>query len=348
MSEVVLRNVTKQFGSVHALDDVSLEVAPGELVALLGPSGCGKTTLLRAVAGLLRPDRGRILIGERDVTGLPTRERPIGMVFQSYALFPNMTVRDNIAFPLTVQGVPAPETERRVRELLDLVQLTVQAARYPKQISAGQQQRAALARALARAPAVLLLDEPLSALDALVRTQLRDEIRRIQQAVKTTTIFVTHDQAEAMAIADRVAVMNRGRIEQIARPPELYDRPGTPFSAAFVGSRNALELPVRDGRVSFGTAFSVVAPADSGGGVVVFFRPEDVEIVADGNGHRASLEVKIFLGATTRLHLVAEIDGRQARIYADVPSRQAAPLELGSVLAFRVEPINVRLFSLHA
>ena len=348
MSEIILQDVTKHFGAVHALDGVSLEVAQGELVALLGPSGCGKTTLLRSVAGLLQPDRGRILIGGTDVTNMPARERPIGMVFQSYALFPNLTVRENIAFPLVVQNTPTAEIARRVRDLLDLVQLGVQADRYPKQISAGQQQRTALARALARQPDVLLLDEPLSALDALVRTQLRDEIRRIQQAVKTPTIFVTHDQSEAMAIADRVAVMNHGKIEQIARPPELYDRPGTPFSAAFVGSRNALELPVRGGQVSFGSAFTLRAPTGSGSGAVVFFRPEDVEIVADGGGHPATLEVKIFLGATTRLHLVAEVEGRQARIYADVPSRQAVALELGSMLRIRVDPANARAFPLEA
>ena len=345
MSEIVLRDVTKYFGSVHALDGISLEVAPGELVALLGPSGCGKTTLLRSVAGLLQPDGGQILIGGKDVTGMPTRERPIGMVSQSYALFPNMTLRNNIAFPLVVRNVPASEITRRVSELLDLVQLDAQADRYPKQVSAGQQQRTALVRALAPQPDVLLLDEPLSALDALVRHQLRDEIRRIQQAVRTTTIFVTHDQSEAMAIADRVAVMHRGRIEQIARPPELYDRPGTPFSAAFVGSRNGLELPVRDGQVSLGSAFAVRPPAGSGIRVVIFFRPEDVEIITDGRGHPATLEVKIFLGATTRLHLVTEVDGKQARIYADVPSRQAASLEPGSTLGIRVDPANVRVFS---
>ncbi len=344
MSAIILQDVTKHFGQVHALDGVSLEVAQGELVALLGPSGCGKTTLLRSVAGLLQLDRGRILIGGTDVTHLPTRQRPIGMVFQSYALFPNLTVRENIAFPLVVQKAPREQITRRVRDLLDLTQLGVQADRYPKQISAGQQQRAALARALARQPDVLLLDEPLSALDALVRTQLRDEIRRIQQAVKTTTIFVTHDQSEAMAIADRVAVMNHGRIEQIARPPELYDRPGTPFSAAFVGSRNALELPVRNGQVSFGSAFTVRAPAGSGNGAVTFFRPEDVEIVTESGGQPATLEVKIFLGATTRLHLVAEVEGRQARIYADVPTRLAASLEPGSTLRIRVDPASVRAF----
>ena len=344
MSGIVLRSVAKRFGATRALADVSLEITPGELLALLGPSGCGKTTLLRAVAGLLRPDSGRILIGGRDVTDLPARERPIGMVFQSFALFPNMTVYANVAFPLTVRRTPRVDIDIRVRELLELVQLGEQADRYPKQISAGQQQRVALARGLAAKPDVLLLDEPLSALDALVRTQLRDEMRRIQQAVGTTTIFVTHDQSEAMAIADRVAVMNQGWIEQVAPPLSLYDRPDTPFSAAFVGSRNALELPVHDGLVRFGQAFAIPRSTAGAASMLVFFRPEDVEVVADGGGQPATVEVKIFLGATTRLHLVAEVDGKQARIYADVPTRQAVSLERGAIVAVRVDPARVHTF----
>jgi putative spermidine/putrescine transport system ATP-binding protein len=344
MSGIVLRSVAKEFGETRALEAVSLDIAPGELLALLGPSGCGKTTLLRAVAGLLRPDSGRILIGGRDVTDLPARERPIGMVFQSFALFPNMTVQANVAFPLTVRNTPRADSDLRVRELLELVQLPALADRYPKQISAGQQQRVALARALAAKPDVLLLDEPLSALDALVRTQLRDEMRRIQQAVGTTTIFVTHDQSEAMAIADRVAVMNHGRIEQIAHPLALYDQPDTPFSAAFVGSRNALELPVQAGIVRFGAAFAVARPAAGATTMLAFFRPEDVELVAAGAGQPARVEVKIFLGATTRLHLVAAVDGKEARIYADVPTRQAVALERGATVAVRIEPERVHTF----
>ena len=346
MSSVTLRTVSKVFGSVRALDDVSLDVQPGELVALLGPSGCGKTTLLRSVAGLERPDQGQILIGGSDVTDVPTRRRPIGMVFQSYALFPNMTVRQNVGFPLKVRGHSAEQVSRRVDELLELVHLTDQADRFPNQISGGQQQRAALARALAPSPEVLLLDEPLSALDALVRTRLRDEIRRIQQAVRITALYVTHDQAEAMAIADRVAVMNHGRIEQVARPPELYEAPSTRFSAAFVGSRNAVELPVRDGWIRLGDAFRVQAPAGSDGAALVFFRPEDVEILVNGRGegHPATVEVKTFLGSITRLHLLADVDGRQARFQADMPSRQALPLEPGAAVRIRIDPAGVRVF----
>jgi putative spermidine/putrescine transport system ATP-binding protein len=346
MSGVSLRDVSKAFGAVRALDDVSLDVQQGELVALLGPSGCGKTTLLRAVAGLERPDQGQILIGGTDVSDVPTRQRPIGMVFQSYALFPNMTVRQNVAFPLRVRGQAAEQIKRRVDELLELVHLTDQAERYPNQISGGQQQRAALGRALAPDPQVLLLDEPLSALDALVRTRLRDEIRRIQQAVRTTALYVTHDQAEAMAIADRVAVLNHGRIEQIARPPELYEAPSTRFSASFVGSRNAVELPIQDGWIRMGEAFRLAAPPGTNGVALVFFRPEDVEILTNGqgDGHPATVEVKTFLGSLTRLHLVADIDGRQARMQADLPSRQALALEPGTAVRIRIDPAGVRVF----
>jgi putative spermidine/putrescine transport system ATP-binding protein len=344
MSGVSLNGVTKTFGPVHALDGVTLEVLPGELIALLGPSGCGKTTLLRSVAGLETPDAGRIVIGGRDVTDVPTRERPIGMVFQSYALFPNMTVRANIAFPLTVRHRPAAEIRARVDELLELVRLVPQADRYPNQISGGQAQRAALGRALAPSPDVLLLDEPLSALDALVRTRLRDEIRRVQKLVRTTAIYVTHDQSEAMAIADRVAVLNHGRVEQLATPPELYETPSTSFSATFVGSRNALELPVREGRIRLGGAFDVAAPRGSRGRAMVFFRPEDVEIGTNGVGQPATVEVRVFLGATTRLHLVTDADGVPARLYADLPSRQAAGLEPGSQLTVRIDPDDVRAF----
>ena len=343
MVGVTLRNVSKVFGAVRALDDVSLEVAPGELIALLGSSGCGKTTLLRSVAGLELPSAGQILINDVDVSQTPTRLRPIGMVFQSYALFPNMTLRQNIAFPLVVRRRPTAEIQPRVVELLKLVHLTDQADRYPNQVSGGQQQRAALARALAPDPQVLLLDEPLSALDALVRTQLRDEIRRIQQTVNITTLYVTHDQAEAMAIADRVAVMNHGKIEQIATPPEIYDMPSTRFSATFVGNRNTLELPVQAGRLRLGNAFDLTPPAGSQR-ALLFFRPEDVEFSTNGHGQVATIESKSFLGAQTRLNLVVEADGQVARFYADLPSRQALPLGLGHTVKVQIAEANVRIF----
>ena len=345
MSDVRVVDASRVFGAIRALDDVSLEIPSGQLLALLGPSGCGKTTLLRLIAGLDRPTSGRVMIAGRDVTDVPTRLRPIGMVFQSYALFPNLTVRQNIAFPLEVRGRPAAEVRARVDELLELVRLVPQADRYPNRISGGQAQRCALGRALAPNPEVLLLDEPLSALDALVRTRLRDEIRRIQQQVRTTAIYVTHDQSEAMAIADRVAVMNAGRVEQIATPAELYEHPATQFSATFVGSRNALELPVRQGRLGLGAAFEVAAPAGSNGHAIAFFRPEDVHVGAPADeGHPATVELKIFLGSTTRLHLVSDVDGTAARLYADLPTRGAVGFAEGDLVSVRVDPELVRAF----
>jgi putative spermidine/putrescine transport system ATP-binding protein len=343
MSDVSVGNLSKHFGPVAALDDITLDVRSGEFVALLGPSGCGKTTLLRCIAGLEQPDSGSVAIGGEDVTRHPPRKRSIGMVFQSYVLFPNMTIRDNIGFPLKVRGKTQPEIADRVAYLIDLVGLKAQADRYPNQVSGGQQQRGALARALAPDPDVLLLDEPLSALDALVRTRLRDEIRRIQQLVKTTAFYVTHDQAEAMAIADRVAVMNNGQIEQLDMPPRIYDAPATRFSAGFVGNRNALDLPTRDGRARFGELFDVPAPA--GASVIAFFRPEDVRISGNGRGEQVTVENKMFQGLLTRLYLVTEASGVPVRFYADLATRDVAALEPGSRLRVFIEPDHVRVFA---
>jgi putative spermidine/putrescine transport system ATP-binding protein len=344
MSEgVSLQGISKHYGAVRALDDVSLDVAPGEMVALLGPSGCGKTTLLRSVAGLEKPDGGRIVIAGKDVTLEPARKRPIGMVFQSYVLFPNMTIRENVGFPLKMRGVSAEKTRARADELLTLVGLGAQADRYPHQVSGGQQQRGALARALAPEPQVLLLDEPLSALDALVRVRLRDEIRRIQQMVKITALYVTHDQEEAMAIADRVAVMNAGNIEQLARPAALYDDPVTRFTAGFVGNRNALELPVENGMVRLGKALAAPAPAGSGDRAIAFFRPEDVH-VASGEGEPATIESVSFQGLLTRLHLTVPTGGEPARLWADLPSRQANGFTVGSTVPVRIDEAHVRIF----
>jgi len=345
MNIVTLSDVTKRFGHVAALDSVSLEVRQGELIALLGPSGCGKTTLLRSVAGLERPDSGVITIGDMDMSMVSPRERPIGMVFQSYALFPNMTVRQNIAFPLEVRRVPKASVGPRVDEMLHLVRLVEQADRYPHQISGGQAQRCALGRALAPSPDVLLLDEPLSALDALVRVRLRDEIRRVQQLVHTTALYVTHDQSEAMAIADRIAVMNHGRIEQLATPADLYAEPRTEFAATFVGARNVLELPVDGGRIRFGAAFDVSAPAGANGRALAFFRPEDVSVAADRMaGHPATVELKVFLGSSTRLHLRSDLDDLVYRYQADIPSRMAQGIAQGEAVTVAVYPQNVRVF----
>jgi putative spermidine/putrescine transport system ATP-binding protein len=344
MGSVRLYNVTKQFNaSSCALKDISLEVLSGELVAVLGSSGCGKTTLLRMIAGLESVTTGQIYINDQDVTHTPTRDRPIGMVFQSYALFPNMTVRQNIGFPLVVRR-HRRIIQKRVDELLELLQLTEQCDRYPHQLSGGQQQRTALGRALAASPEILLLDEPLSALDALVRQQLRDEIRRIQQTFQMTTLFVTHDQAEAMAIADRVAIMKDGMIEQLASPLELYDAPKTQFSAAFIGSRNALELFVEQGQICFGRFLSLQVLELPQRRAIAFFRPEDVELTDEHQGHPAIIETKTFQGALTRLQVRISADGLTERIYADLPTRQAIALHPNTTIWVWINPRHVNVF----
>ena len=237
---ILVRNVSKRFGSFTALDDVSLEVEGGSLTALLGPSGSGKSTLLRIISGLENPDEGEILISGRDATALTPQKRNVGFVFQHYAAFKHMTVRDNVAFGLKIRRRPRAEIRERVDELLRLVQLEAFGHRYPAQLSGGQRQRMALARALAPEPQVLLLDEPFGALDARVRAELREWLRRLHEEVHVTTVFVTHDQAEAMDVADQIAVMNRGRIEQVGTPTQLYDEPQTEFVMSFVGEANRI------------------------------------------------------------------------------------------------------------
>ncbi|HEY4620992.1 MAG TPA: ABC transporter ATP-binding protein, partial [Gaiellaceae bacterium] len=241
MASVELQRLRRVFGDVVALDGIDISVASGEFLSLLGPSGCGKTTALRLVAGFDRPTAGRVLVDGSDVTSVRPNRRGMGMVFQAYSLFPNMTAERNVEFGLRIRKERRSERRRRVVELLDLVGLSDAAKRYPHQLSGGMQQRVALARALAIEPTVLLLDEPLSALDAKVRLQLREEIRRIQTRLGITTIYVTHDQEEALSISDRVAVLSHGRIEQIAPPAQIYGAPATPFVAEFVGTMNRLE-----------------------------------------------------------------------------------------------------------
>jgi putative spermidine/putrescine transport system ATP-binding protein len=235
-----LRRLSKAYGAVTAVDRISLDVAPGEFLALLGPSGCGKSTVLRLVAGLVEPDGGQVLLAGDDVTRVPVHRRNVGLVFQSYALFPHMTVFDNVAFGPRRRKAPEAEVRPRVERVLDLVRLGGLERRHPRELSGGQQQRVALARALVTEPRVLLLDEPLSNLDALLRDEMRVELKRLQERLGTTMIFVTHDQAEALALADRVAVMDRGRVEQVGRPEEVYRRPATAFVARFLGRANFL------------------------------------------------------------------------------------------------------------
>lgn len=296
---VTLDAVVKNYGAHRALDTFSLELAPGEFVALLGPSGCGKTTALRALAGLESIDAGSIRLGGDDVSRLPTNRRDIGMVFQSYSLFPHLTTLENVEFGLRMRKVARAERRDRAREALSLVGLADRDAHFAHELSGGQQQRVALARALVTRPRVLLLDEPLSALDAKVRVSLREQIRRIQTELGITTLFVTHDQEEALAVADRVAVMNAGRIEQIGTPEQLYRTPATAFVAGFVGLSSQLPGVLRGDEVEvYGTVLPALADDVADGPVRVAVRPEDVRLASDGIP--ASVVSSSFLGSLRR------------------------------------------------
>jgi putative spermidine/putrescine transport system ATP-binding protein len=337
--EVRLEGLSRHYGPVVALDRLDLTLRPGELVALLGPSGCGKTTTLRLLAGLEDADGGRVVVGGRDLTRVPANKRDMGMVFQAYSLFPHMTVRQNVAFGLRLRRVGAAERDQRALDMLDLVGLAEQAKRYPHQLSGGQQQRVALARALAIEPQVLLLDEPLSALDAKVRAQLRDQIRRIQLEVGITTLFVTHDQEEALAIADRVGVMREGHIEQLAPPTEVYARPATSFVAEFVGLSNRLSGEVRGGSVIVrGFTLPLVERETPDGQVVALVRPEAVTLASDDAPESSLLAGTViavtFLGATSRV----TVDLGDATVLAQLSTADAAALPAGSRVALTIRP----------
>jgi putative spermidine/putrescine transport system ATP-binding protein len=337
--EVRLEGLSRHYGPVVALDRLDLTLRPGELVALLGPSGCGKTTTLRLLAGLEDADSGRVVVGGRDLTRVPANKRDMGMVFQAYSLFPHMTVRQNVAFGLRLRRVGSAERGQRALDMLDLVGLAEQANRYPHQLSGGQQQRVALARALAIEPQVLLLDEPLSALDAKVRAQLRDQIRRIQLEVGITTLFVTHDQEEALAIADRVGVMREGHIEQLAPPTEVYTRPATSFVAEFVGLSNRLSGEVRGGSVIVrGFTLPLVERETPDGPVVALVRPEAVTMAshdAPESGPLAGTVIAVtFLGATSRV----TVDLGDATVLAQLPTSDATALRAGSRVALTIRP----------
>jgi putative spermidine/putrescine transport system ATP-binding protein len=325
---VVFDNVTRRFGANTALDRLSLNIAPGELVALLGPSGCGKTTALRVLAGFERPDMGRVLVDGKDVSHIPAQRRDMGMVFQSYSLFPNMNARDNVAFGLQIRHQRSSQRRTRAIELLDLVGLADHVTKYPHQLSGGQQQRVALARALAIEPRVLLLDEPLSALDAKVRAELRDQIRSLQQRLAITTVFVTHDQEEAMSMADRVCVMSRGRIEQVDTPSVLYSQPATPFVGQFVGVSSRIAVTRRGDQVEvLGHQVPIRGELNAvpTGDLEALLRPEDLDVVVNPNG-LGVVTGRSFLGATTRVDV--GIAGSNLRV--DVRSTNADELELGT------------------
>ena len=350
-----LQDITKRFGPVVAVDDVSLTVEPGELFFLLGPSGCGKTTLLRIVAGFYEADAGRVFFGDRDVTGLPPHRRRCGMVFQNYALWPHMTVLENVAFGLAVRGVGRAERRRRAMDVLGVVQMDAYARRKPTQLSGGQQQRVALARALAIEPDFLLLDEPLSNLDAKLRLQMRTEIRRTQQAHRVTSVYVTHDQDEALAMADRLAVIRDGRVEALGEPRDLYLDPPTAWVAGFLGATNLLDGEVRgrDGPAAqvaapFGDLRVDRAPAglEAGAAVTMSIRPESLQLLpAEGNapaGNVFGVEVvsRTFQGETEQARVRL---GPYEVVVSDRPTG-LPPVAPGGRARLRVPPESVRVY----
>jgi putative spermidine/putrescine transport system ATP-binding protein len=343
--EVRLEDLRRRYGTTTALDGLTLTLHPGELIALLGPSGCGKTTALRLLAGLEEADSGRVIIAGNDVTNVPANRRDIGMVFQAYSLFPHMTARQNVEFGLQLHRVDVEERRQRAREVLELVGLAAHANKFAHQLSGGQQQRVALARALAIRPKVLLLDEPLSALDAKVRSRLRDEIRRVQLEVGITTLFVTHDQEEALAIADRVGVMQAGRLEQMGPPTEIYSRPATPFVAEFVGLTNRLQGTVRDGVVEVrGTQIPLVERDVPDGPATALVRPEAVSLASDGEMEEGPLVGTViavaFLGAMSRV----TVDLGDATVLAQMPTSTASQHPAGTRvrLALRPDPVLIQ------
>ena len=337
-ARVSLQNLSRHFGPTRALDGLTLEIEPGELVALLGPSGCGKTTALRILAGFETSDGGSVTVDGRDVSHIPPAKRDMGMVFQSYSLFPNMSALDNVAFGLRMRKKGTAERRARAGELLDMVGLSDQVQQYPHQLSGGQQQRVALARALAIEPSVLLLDEPLSALDAKVRLQLREQIRALQQRLHTTTLFVTHDQEEALSMADRVGVMRDGRLEQLATPSELYARPATAFVAEFVGTMNRLPGEAEgDGRVRvLGSTLPITGDRPDGP-LDVLIRPEELRIAA-ARGGNGIVTIATFLGSITRVHALLSGD---VTVQVDVPSTESAALAPGTSVQVTVAEAEV-------
>jgi spermidine/putrescine transport system ATP-binding protein len=349
---IVLDGVGKRFGAAAAVDDVTLEIADGEFFSLLGPSGCGKTTTLRMIAGFETPDTGRVLLRGKDVTTVPANRRPVNMVFQQYALFPHMTIYDNVAFGLKMKGVPRAEHAARIGEMLRIVSLEGYEKRRPRQLSGGQQQRVALARALVNRPAALLLDEPLGALDVKLRKQMQLELKRIQHELGTTFVYVTHDQDEALAMSDRIAVMNGGRVEQLAAPREIYEQPENAFVADFIGSLNT--LAVRIDELVGGCCVSrfadngrVVANAGSehgvGDTVRIGVRPEHVqlappEVAPTGDGSRltGTIAELVYLGMYTQFH----VDTPAGRI---VSHRLAGSGEIGTPVAVTFATEHARI-----
>jgi spermidine/putrescine ABC transporter ATP-binding subunit len=349
-ADVVLRGATKMFGPVVAVSNLTLEIPRGIFLSLLGPSGCGKTTTLRLIAGFEQPSHGDIFIRGQRVNLVPAYRRDFSMVFQNFALFPHMTVADNVAFGLRMRRLPREERETRLREALALVHLTGFEDRYPKQLSGGQQQRVALARAIVVRPAVLLLDEPLGSLDKKLREQMQVELRQLQQEIGITTVFVTHDQEEALTLSDRVAIMNGGKIEQMDTPRELYERPATDFVANFLGVSNAFDGRVtgRDGAealVAIGP-FQVRVPwedgIESGAPIRLAIRPEKIRLGRRGekDGLPARVRHVVYLGGTTHYYLDGP-EGQSIVVHVQNVSSDTAPWTPGDEIACHLEPKSV-------
>ena len=342
-----LRHVRKDFGKFTALHDINLGIRAGEFVCFLGPSGCGKTTLLRVVAGLEMQSTGTVVQAGRDISRLPPAGRDYGIVFQSYALFPNLSVADNVSYGLVNRKVPRAQVRARVADLLKLVGLPGNEEKFPSQLSGGQQQRIALARALATEPGLLLLDEPLSALDALERVRLRHEIRALQKSLGVTTIMVTHDQEEALSVADRIVVMNHGVIDQVGTPLEIYREPASPFVADFVGKVNVLPGRVSQGRLSLGRLNLPTPGPDRE--VRVYLRPEDIlaRPISPGDEHvfDATIEQIDFLGAFCHVHVTADALGAQPlTVYLSLNFLAEQSLSAGSVMTLKLLPERLKLF----
>jgi spermidine/putrescine transport system ATP-binding protein len=353
---IVLERVSKRFGRAAAVNDVTLTIGEGEFFSLLGPSGCGKTTTLRMIAGFEVPDEGRILLHGADMTSVSPNRRPVNLVFQQYALFPHMSIYDNIAFGLKAKHVPREEHRARIQQLLTVVALEGYEKRKPRQLSGGQQQRVALARALVNRPAALLLDEPLGALDVKLRKQMQLELKRIQSELGTTFVYVTHDQEEALAMSDRIAVMNGGKVEQIGSPREIYETPETAFVADFIGSLNALDVKVDEvvgefAVMRFGETERLVIPVhDSvhpGDSIRIAVRPERVHIethASDGGSRlEGTIEEIIYLGMYIQFHVQTRIGRVTSYRLAD---ESLAPLEEGAKVTLSFEPDQTSVLGL--
>ncbi|MCZ6578439.1 MAG: ABC transporter ATP-binding protein [Gammaproteobacteria bacterium] len=354
MSHVIINNVVKRYGDLTALHELNLEIEEGEFLSLLGPSGCGKTTTLRLIAGFIQPTRGNIILGGEDVTMVAPQHREIGMVFQDYALFPHMTIADNIGFGLRERGYPKAQTATRVADLLDLIHLSDVGDRYPAEVSGGQQQRIAVARAVAYPPKVLLMDEPLGALDLKLRETMQIELRRIQQELNITTVYVTHDQTEAMSMSDRIVVMNTGRIEQIGSAEDIYNDPQTRFVADFVGQINLLDAEITGSEGEFLTAQTlgcqVRVPKGDGqlsGKVSIAVRPEHLQLVdvgaqnSDLNVISGKLSGRTFAGNLTRLFIDV---GEEKQMVVEARP-QDAPSEIGVNLNIGWQPEDSRVLT---